>query len=240
MNICHAEDVLKFGNVPPTGDIPIYDREQILDSDIMYKDDLVSILHPHIKKGIIIFSNYKQPSDSESLCTYGLHTGEELFKQGKIINPNPHKIMHPYIFFRAPYHSIPIDYTSIETEIDSSFGNITQIHKEPNKVFIRVDPSNTYVFSSEIRAHKFNNISEVNNSKKTLMNYLSVIKNNTTMKTNVLTQYSYWYNLFSSKIYEFPVKYEANYPFDKYPIERNSEILVSIPHLTPNYFVKCT
>jgi hypothetical protein len=33
---------------------------------------------------------------------------------------------------------------------------------------------------------------------------------------------------------------EAPYPLTSIPINLSSEILVTMPHLTPNYFVKCT
>jgi hypothetical protein len=46
-----------------------------MDKDIMYQDDLVCILRPNIKKGIIIWSNYTQPPNMESLSILGLKTG---------------------------------------------------------------------------------------------------------------------------------------------------------------------
>lgn len=47
------------------------------------------------------------------------------------------------------------------------------------------------------------------------------------------------YNLFSSKL--IPISNtKLDYLLNNAPIERNSEILVSIPHLTSNYFVLCT
>jgi hypothetical protein len=48
------------------------------------------------------------------------------------------------------------------------------------------------------------------------------------------------YNLFSSKAELFPINANPGKLFNIYPIEKMSEILVSIPHLTPNYFVLCT
>ena len=39
------------------------DNEKISDSDIKYMDSLVCILHPEVKKGIIIFTHYTQPKN---------------------------------------------------------------------------------------------------------------------------------------------------------------------------------
>ena len=80
----------------------------------------------------------------------------------------------------------------------------------------------------------------INNSKKTLSKYLEIIKENMEIKKYVQSDQKIWYNLFSSKTVLFPIRASPKEPFDDVPIERNSEILVSIPHLTPNYFVLCT
>ncbi len=107
-----------------------------------------------------------------------------------------------------------------------------------------MDPEKTFVFSSEIRS-LYNPLLRVNSpeylyekerkvhlSKKTLSNYLDIIKKNETLKG-----YNFMYHLYSSL--KVP-KGEIVYPFDTSPINRNSEILVSLPHLTPDYFVFCT
>jgi len=237
----------------------------IIDDDIMYQDDLVCILKPAVKKGIVVWTHFTQPAGMDTLCRLGLKTGKQLQEEG--IDFGRSKI-HPYIFFRAPYYSRDIDYTSVEREIFSSYGE-NQIGTEP-RVFIRVDPDRTFVFSSEIRAkipavyfhsseghiisenelrithsdffmprtderytelyNKYYN-SEINKSKKTLSKYLVIIKENE-YKPTLNT-----YDLYSSK----KVLYDrTRYPYDNNPIERNSEILVSTPHLTPEYFVLCT
>jgi hypothetical protein len=202
----------------------------------MYQDELVCILKPDDKKGIIILTNYKQPPNMYSLCISGLKTGQQLSKEGVDFGRS---VTHPYIFFRAPYYSDNIDYTSVETEITSSYGT-GQIGIE-KIVYIRVDPDKTFVFSSEIRPrYNFNEIS-LYNSKKTLTNYLEIIKNNIEIeKTVVPNKEKIMYNLFTSKETLFPIKANPQLPFDDNPINRNSEILVSIPHLTPDFFVLCT
>jgi len=92
----------------------------------MYKDDLVCILRPEVKKGIIIWTKYAPSLDIK----LGLKTGKQLYEEG--VDFGRTKI-HPYIFFRAPYYSYG------ENKLEST-------------AYIRVDPDNTFVFSSEIRA----------------------------------------------------------------------------------------
>jgi hypothetical protein len=200
--------------------------EPIERDDIMYQDDLVCILKPEVPKGILVFSEFTQPPEMNSLCIEGLKTGAKLRSEGIKFGRGE---FHPYIFFRAPYYSRPIDYSTIDTEINSSFGVISKSFK----VFIRVDPDRTFVFSSEIRVQRPDNISELYKSKKTLTDYLRIIKYNESVKIDFEKEA---YNLHSS------IKKSSlskQYPLDTSPIERNSEILVSIPHLTPNFFVIC-
>jgi hypothetical protein len=214
--------------------------EPIEQSDIMYKDDLVCILRPDVKKGIIVWTHYTQPPEMHSLCELGLKTGKQLQKEGIYFGRTK---IHPYMFFRAPYYSRDIDYTSVETEINSSYGE-GQIGREP-RVFIRVDPDRTYVFSSEIRALKPEDIYK---SKKTLSQYLKIIYINSTIYKTLfpmsITKKQPAYDLFTSSLIDVKNNgtkiYKVNYPLIDIPIERNSEILVSIPHLTPDYFVLCT
>jgi len=214
--------------------------EPIVESDIMYQDDLVCILKPEVKKGIIVWTHFTQPAKMDSLCKLGIKSGKQLQSEG--INFGRSKI-HPYIFFRAPYYSIDIDYTSVETEIISSYGK-NEIGTEP-RVFIRVDPNRTFVFSSEIRIINPNDIKK---SKKSMSNYLRIISENAKIYETLFpltkTRKQPAYNLFSSKLIPLScdgIHYtELKYPLINLPIERNSEILVSIPHLTPDYFVLCT
>ena len=214
--------------------------EPIEQSDIMYQDDLVCILKPDVKKGIIVWTNYTKPPEMDSLCRLGLKTGKQLKSEG--IDFGRSKI-HPYIFFRAPFYSRDIDYTSVETEIISSYGE-RQIGTVP-RVFIRVDPNRTFVFSSEIRALRPEDIEK---SKKTLSDYLRIIYENSEIYKTLfplsITKKQAAYDLFSSKLIPVSnngISYTSlSYPLVNIPAERNSEILVSIPHLTPNFFVLCT
>jgi hypothetical protein len=214
--------------------------EPIEQSDIMYEDDLVCILKPEVKKGIIIWTHFTQPEGMGNLCELGLKTGKRLHEEGIDFGRN---IYHPYIFFRAPYYSRDIDYTSVEKEIISSYGE-EQIGSKPI-VYIRVDPDRTFVFSSEIRAK---NPADIEKSKKTLSEYLRIIYMNSTIYNTLfplsITKKQPAYHLFSSELR--PIENDGKnftklkYPLINVPIERSSEILVSIPHLIPDYFVLCT
>jgi len=229
-----------------------------IDMDIMYQDDLVCILRPNIKKGIIIWSNYIQPLNMDSLCILGLKTGKKLKEEG--VDFGRSKI-HPYIFFRAPYLSADIDYSTIETEIISSYGHsrseadrqsargCSRIYiscagqellerDNETKIFIRVDPDKTFVFSSEIRVNFFNVAdTKIFDSKKKLSEYLTIIKTNLEIETFESNKNNkILYNLLSSKAKIFLNTINPGKLFSKAPINRNSEILVSIPHLTPDYF----
>ncbi len=211
----------------------------IEESDIMYQDKLVCILKPEVKKGIIIWTHYTQPPNVESLCTLGLKTGQQLQKEGVDFGRN---VQHPYIFFRAPYYSRKIDYSTPETEINSSFGEGTAIERS-SKVFIRVDPDRTFVFSSEIRATSWGTAKTehvIDNSKKTLSKYLEIINKNLSIEQDVEEGQQIYYNLYSSEAFSFPSSRSPRIPYDPHPINENSEILVSIPHLTPDYFVLCS
>ena len=115
----------------------------ILPDDILFEDSDVCVLKPDVKKGVLIFSNYNQPAGTPPLCEAGLKTGAQLKNEGVNFGRS---MIHNYIFFRAPYLSGPIDYTSIDTEITSSFGNSESA--EPSRVWIRIDPGRTSVYSS--------------------------------------------------------------------------------------------
>jgi hypothetical protein len=49
-----------------------------------------------------------------------------------------------------------------------------------------------------------------------------------------------YYHLYSSIAQSFPLSYRLSYPWDSHNISMQSEVLVRIPHLTPDFFVKCT
>jgi hypothetical protein len=217
-------------------------HSDISNIDIKFTNEDICILFPECKKGIVIYSNY--------ICTNldeGLKTGKRLHQEGIEFGRS---IYHPYIFFRAPYYSHDINYTTIESEINSSFGE--KQNEIKSRVYIRVDPNRTYVFSSEIRAKsnssytlKFprtesskNTQIVLNRSRKTLTEYLEIIKQNSILIKNKSNDENIWYNLYTSRVVFFPSSIKKTIDmYDKSPINRNSEILVAIPCLTRDYFV---
>lgn len=167
------------------------------------------------------------------MLSEGLKTGQQLHSEG--IDFGRTKI-HPYIFFRAPYYSNPIDYTSVKTEIESSYG---ELETWP-RIFIRVDPDRTFVFSSVIRVN-FKTDDEqskyLDKSKKTLSAYLEIIKDNLRIENNIIPLGNIrTYNLITGKARLFS-NISDQLTFSVVPTNRNSEILVSISHLTKDYFV---
>lgn len=215
---------------------------KILDSDVKYSDDKVTILHPHVKKGVLIVTFFNPPSSGEDLKKTGLKTGKKLLEEG--VDFGRCKI-HPYIFFRAPLscdclESVP------ETPKQELFRNYDDIfakfgHLFPHYIAIRVDPDKTKVYSSEMRTQQFEKEkfeTEYKRSEKTMTEYLKVIKRNS-LKKNTYITHDVYYNLITCEKRLFEKKFNPCYPFNGAPIERNSEVLVQVPHLTPDYFVDC-
>lgn len=218
------------------------------ESDVWYKDDLVCILNPTSTRGVLVYSSY---SDKVNLRQDGLKTGELLYQEGISTGRIIH---HPYIFFRAPYYSDhdllnPCkDTSSVSEEIIRLYGNMSL----SRTAWIRVDPEQTYVFSSEIRhAYRpcykipFHSTDyhravqhELNKSKKTLASYMDIISMNRQYICQHMDDYTtkYWFHLYSSEVQEFPKTYNIRYPFNKYDVSRNSEILVRLPHLPIEFF----
>ncbi len=238
----------------------------IVEEDILFRNMDVCILKPDVKKGILVYSHYTQPEGMPSLCEAGLKTGAQLKKEGIEFDRT---MIHDCIFFRAPKYSNPIDYTSVDTEITSSFGD--NFSGKKSLVWIRIDPARTYVYSSEIRSdyvpHRYNTVeylsdmesevfsdyvphmydtveylsdmeSEVFKSKKSMNDYLRIIGENKTVE--VTPGNRLFYNLYTSKVQMGPLSYILSYPLSSVNVNESSEVLVTIPHLTPNYFVKCT
>jgi len=214
--------------------------------DVKYEDSLVCILHPNVKKGVLVFTNYRTNSGMDSLKDVGLKPGKILHEEGCDLGYT--KVFHPHIFFRAPWFSRKIDYATYETEIVCSFG-LGHMDVE-RRCFIRVDPDKTYVFSSSIRESCYREHDELEKSKKTLSEYLNILAYNAELYKTVYpvcnTKTQPAYHLYTSKLIVVPNNgiyldhNEIKYPLSSSPIELNSEILVSIPHLTPDYFVRCT
>ncbi len=220
-----------------------FTNKTIVESDIKYQDDLVCILKPNVKKGILIFHRCNQDMIDlfSNIKSFGLKTGDKLKSENIDFGKS---IYHPYIFFRAPYYPNKINYRTIDSEINSSFG---KLNENELYFFIRVDPDKTFVFSSEIRVkyyipHRMDSFEytnlmekELSKSKKTLSNYLSIIKENNKLEDEF--EKMSVYNLYNYKKSLRYINYDVKYPYIDYDVSKNSEVLVKIPHLTPDYFV---
>lgn len=215
--------------------------KKILDTDIKYSDEKVTILHPYVKKGVLIVTFFTPPDSDENLRETGLKTGKKLHEEG--IDFGRSKI-HPYIFFRAPLSD-----DCLESNPDSPQQELIQnydifekyAHMFPHYIAIRVDPDKTKVYSSEMRAQGFGDKkfeTEYKRSEKTMTEYLKIIKQNS-LKENTYITHNICYNLITCEKKLFEKTFNPSYPFDDVPIERNSEVLVQVPHLTPDYFVEC-
>ena len=207
--------------------------------DILFQDADVCILKPDVKKGILVFTAYTQPAGMSSLCEAGLKTGERLRNEGLSLFGSNLSGIHPYIFFRAPFKSTEIDYTSVDDEIKSIFGE--SAIDRPGRVWIRVDPEQTYVYSSEIRAIKAgspNIEEEVNKSRMKMTDFLHQLTYNVQTAS---PGYKLVSNLYNYRIHIEPIT--LSMPI-RYPLIEgmlvSAEVLVRVPHLTSNYFVKCT
>ncbi len=223
-----------FGVVPSRERLFLFFLIYIMNNrDILYQDDLVCILKPESKRGVIVFSAYTNPKNFK-ICNIGLKSGKQLHKEGVKFG---RVIYHPYIFFRAPFkYDGSINHTSFENEVKSLYGSSLDLN---DKVFIRVDPNKTYVFSSEIRV-RFQRAPDINNklnkSKIKLSEYLKIIQDN----QNYIKNGKGRLNQFNWNIFKYKVTDQKGQPNHiNVNIARNSEILVSLPHLEPKYFVKC-
>ena len=220
--------------------------DPILPEDILYEDTDVCILKPEVKKGILIFSTYTPVPGINSLCEIGLKTGAQLKKEGYNIG----RTIHKYIFFRAPYFNNPIDYTSVDTEISSSYGEDSI--DTAFRVYIRVDPSKTNVYASDIRSEyrsplragtsqHLDNINEkVKLSKKSMIDYLKRIDKNKENTSEISPGTKPVYNLYTGEVRIVKLTQALRYPWVPYNINTQHEVLVKIQHLTPEYFVRCT
>jgi hypothetical protein len=200
--------------------------------DILFQDDDVCILKPNVKRGILVASRHDKKY-LKDIFVNGLRSGQQLKKDEVEYGRST---AHPYIFFRAPFYSREINYDSINTEIISSFGDTYTRDQKSVFMFIRVDPDRTYVYSSELRVKYYGEESMVRNSRKTLSEYLAIIKQNETMEKLITSETKVLYDLFSSKAKIFSKMATYSDAYCDCPINRNSEILVRMPYMSMKYF----
>jgi hypothetical protein len=151
---------------------------EIEEDDILYKNENICILKPYVKKGILVMAEFelKRTRKEEKSSCY-----EKFMKT----------ITNNTIYFKAPYYSNIIDYTSIEKEIESSYGKLENDGK--SRFFIRVDPDKTNVnlylsaLRNSMKKEDYEKKLEILNkrNKKKLSIYLKIIKDNKLIEDNV-------------------------------------------------------
>jgi hypothetical protein len=178
--------------------------------DIVFQDDDICILRPDSHRGIVIYHIFPQ-KHADAINAHGLllHAG---------IKTGDRKIDHPYIFFRAPgVGMIPCGANATLDNINANYpdGRKVSNSNENNGYFcIRIDPDKTFVYSSECRV-VFQGTDMWKNSRSSLRNYLDVIAQNKSIKSNK-------YNIFSYE--KVPPAYSGD-AITELPPERNAEIL---------------
>jgi hypothetical protein len=201
----------------------------ITDEDIKYMDADVCILFPDSQKGVIVWTS-QTTIEGIDILRDGIKSGwllnKEGIRYGRITN-------HPYIFFRAP---------------DKKYTDIGECPKYDNRFYIRVDPDRTFVFSSELRRKytpqcKYGTleyISKINEnlvkSRKTLTQFLDIIEENDNNK-DIDNGQRFVYNLLTSRKIIQTTYHPIKYPYDYIDVKKSSEILVHIPHLTPDFLI---
>lgn len=220
--------------------------DNIIPEDILFQTEDVCILKPEVKKGVLVYHSYN--SKYPNIIQEGLKSNRALLESGLT---QVCRVPHKCIFFRAPYHSpflnkSDIDYTDPVQEIASVYPLSEQkLEKDffKNKIWIRVDPRHTYIFSSEIRdiflyPELYQKPHMINNSRKSMLDYFKTLEeNHKIIESNPGKHYIY--NLYSSKV-ELRDTYPFHFklPLNPHSIKKNSEVLVENPHLEPHHFVR--
>jgi hypothetical protein len=205
-------------------------------SDILIETDFACILKPHAKRGVIVWHRYGDAEDISAIRKEGLKSGQHMSQEGIDFGRS---VQHPYIFFRAPFLCPKkINYKNYRTEMKSLYGDITGDKYYKYIKCIRVDPDKTYVFSSEIRAAFYGKeqIAEINKSKRTLIEYFQMIKTYEGYKCG--NGMKPLWNLISGNMDYFPMRYQEQYPWNGFPLNKMSEILVDLPYMKNHFFLK--
>jgi hypothetical protein len=213
--------------------------------DIKYQDHDVAILHPHVKKGVLVYHHYTNPPGLD-LCEIGLKSGLQMQKEGIAFG---RIVYHDSIFFRAPYYpNENHNYDSIENEYEGLFSKKEELYDKKYPIIcIRVDPNKTYVYSSEIRVYAPENQkkTDLEESKILLSDYLKIKNDNMILKNKFYDiQYKDRENMILAQnllTHKATIKYELKlqYPY-VHLMQGGGEILVHLGHMTPDYFVHCT
>lgn len=227
----------------------MYEEQEIpeKDSDVLFQDNDVCVLKPDSPRGILIFSRvrldrskYKTDKEFEdaklNVCSEGIYSHRELRKKKPELQLNDRGTYDDHndlIFFRAPFNS---DIHTFETAYECSPSDLN--FKKENHiitVLLRIDPEKTFVYSSEIRAKK---PEEIKGSRKPMMEYLQIIEQNKELQRLPNTKLRA--NLLTYKQSYVPNSFHSLFPFlDYWPINRNTEVVVKIPHIPAEWLAGC-
>ena len=202
-------------------------RPFIIYNDVLFCDENVQILHPKSPRGILVFHAFEFYNVVE----------QGLFPSSKYPFDFGLDVVHDEIFFRAPYKK---KISSSNQLFDYFDDNIIDYYQ--NLVVLRVCLYNTNVFSSEIRS--FENFGPlkgrelINQSKKSMIQYMNQIEENE-KKLEELANKEHMYHLFTGEVVENNQHLRFNPNFSYLPINTNSEVLVKVDHIPPEWFVEC-
>ena len=218
--------------------------DNIGEEDIMLRTIDICILKPDCEKGVLVSTRYSEKFPD--IPQTGLKSGYQLKKEGIPYHTNKE---HHCIFFRAPYERpLKLDYSDIKNEINSLYPIVNQEEKNDfmkNRIFIRVVPRHTYVFSSEIRdifmyPQHYGKLNIIQRSRKTLLEYFHIIENNKFLMSQNKDKLPF-FHLETSQVH-FTSNFESDiaqkYPYNPYLIHKCSEVLVELPFLGSEHFVK--
>lgn len=213
----------------------------IVKSDILFKTANVCVLKPNIKKGIVLFHRFCNNEDVlNSVKDNGLKSGKKLKEEGVDFGRS---VAHNCMFFKAPFvFPKKINYSSVYTELTSIYPDLfdskhTIESMRENYAIVRVDPTQTYVFSSEIRVLYYGDEKTrlLNQSRVKLTDYFDIIEKNGYPNYNINTK-PMW-NLINKQMYYFSKNVSLPKTFIEFPIERNCEIIIERDILKPEELV---
>ena len=187
-------------------------------SDVVYSDDDVCVLDPLSNRGVVVYHTFEE-SVSDRIGKEGLkvHAGSK--EHGRIID-------HPYLFFRAPGKGQTV-ISNAPTWRDIAC-NYVDMPDTDRCFMIRIDPSKTFVYYSEIRVNYMSNPSIqviLQNSRKPLVEYLDIINENSGKRGNCYNLFSYQKTTMTDA-YLKRLTPGCNLPFTICPPEINAEILI--------------
>lgn len=226
--------------------------EEKEDNDILFQNDDVCVLKPDSPRGILIFSrvrlnkeNYKTDEEFEeakrNICSEGVYSYNELKKQKPelgLTSRETHGDHDDLIFFRAPFTP---DITTFESAYECREpSDLNYVHDNHIiTVLLRIDPEKTFVYSSELRAKQ---PAMIYNSRKPMMKYLEIIDKNKQIQRPNINPFNY---KMVANLFTYEQSYRLNniksvFPYmDYWNINRNTEVVVKIPHIPGNWLHSC-